>query len=176
MAKVLTFSRFYPSYHPKKGEPTFFVEKILRSIYPICPVLLEHFEMLNPDYINIYDFRGSLYHPMDFHPKHHTIRKGNRFKKGDYFSPRVWSGQPYNSKQVIIAPNIQVKNTWDIEIEMPKRKLSIINEEGRWWQYDEGSTIQEIAKNDGLELRDFWNWFPQSFKGQIICWNKDIEY
>ena len=28
MSKVITFSRYFPSYHPRKGEPTFFVEKI----------------------------------------------------------------------------------------------------------------------------------------------------
>jgi hypothetical protein len=28
MAKVITFSRFFPAYHPRKGEPTYFVEKI----------------------------------------------------------------------------------------------------------------------------------------------------
>lgn len=27
--KVLTFSRVYPSYHPRKGESTFFVDKII---------------------------------------------------------------------------------------------------------------------------------------------------
>ena len=29
---------------------------------------------------------------------------------------RVWSGQPYQSKQIIIAPPIQVKKVWDFEI------------------------------------------------------------
>lgn len=38
--------------------------------------------------------------------KHHTIRAGNRFKTGDYFSPRVWSGSPYNSKQLNMRPLI----------------------------------------------------------------------
>lgn len=32
MAKVITFSRQFPSYHPKAGQPTYFVEKVLRSV------------------------------------------------------------------------------------------------------------------------------------------------
>jgi hypothetical protein len=30
MSKVLTFSRVFPSYHPKAGHPTYFVEKMLQ--------------------------------------------------------------------------------------------------------------------------------------------------
>jgi len=29
MSKVITFSRVFPKYHPKAGQPTYFVEKIL---------------------------------------------------------------------------------------------------------------------------------------------------
>lgn len=31
MARVITFSRKFPSYHPKAGQPTHFVEQILNS-------------------------------------------------------------------------------------------------------------------------------------------------
>jgi hypothetical protein len=30
--KVITFSRTYPSYHPKAGQPTYFVEKVWSSL------------------------------------------------------------------------------------------------------------------------------------------------
>ena len=38
--------------------------------------------------------------------------------------------------------------------------------------------IKEIAKNDGLEVSDFLNWFkhPSNFSGQIICWSDSVEY
>lgn len=61
-----------------------------------------------------------------FDPKGHTVRAGHRFKPGDIVSLRVWgndvnpkSGRsgPYHSKQIIIAPDIQVKKTWDFEID-----------------------------------------------------------
>jgi hypothetical protein len=33
MSRVITFSRVFPSYHPRKGEATFFVESVLKSLY-----------------------------------------------------------------------------------------------------------------------------------------------
>lgn len=32
MSKVITFSRVFPAYHPKKGQPTYFIEKIYAGI------------------------------------------------------------------------------------------------------------------------------------------------
>jgi hypothetical protein len=32
MAKVRTFSRFFPKGHPKSGQPTFFVEKFWKGL------------------------------------------------------------------------------------------------------------------------------------------------
>lgn len=156
MAKVITFSKTFPAYHPKAGQPTYFIEKISEGLIYTDPY-------------------GTNFNPK-IQPKYHTIRAGNRWKVGDKFSPRVWSDKPYNSKQVIIAPNIEIKKVWNIEIEMPIRKLSVTNEEGLWWQYDKGNAIQEIITNDGLLYEDFWEWFPKTFKGQIICWNENINY
>ncbi len=83
MSWVLTFSRTYPVYHPKKGSPTYFVEKIYRGI---------QFLGLKPP-LNVdldYDFRKSLIPISEYPPKYHTVRSGNRWKPGDKFSPRVW--------------------------------------------------------------------------------------
>jgi hypothetical protein len=33
MSRVLTFSRVFPAYHPKAGQPTGFVEKIWKGYY-----------------------------------------------------------------------------------------------------------------------------------------------
>lgn len=46
--------------------------------------------------------------------KEHTIRKGKRWKVGDKFSPRIWSGKPYKSKQIILAPDTEIKQVFDI--------------------------------------------------------------
>jgi hypothetical protein len=159
MSKVLTFSRTFPSYHPRKGEPTYFVEKIWNSICWDEGVQREEFPI--PYHLGI-DFRNTD------DKKHHTIRAGHRFKAGDWFSPRVWSGKPYNSKQIIIAPDIQVKKTWDFYKDEYK------------WLIPGDTTLNEIAENDGLSIVDFMDWFyigkGKSFDGQIICWNENINY
>lgn len=181
MAKVLTFSRTFPAYHPKKGQPTYFVEKFLQEINLIGVDAFQYFEGLNrniPDKI-IDDFVRSLLFGWEI-SKGHTIISGNRFKVGDYFSPRVWSGKPYNSKQIIIAPDIEVKKVWDIEITKMKVDKGVdgitiitkifINGMHKTENY------YKLAQNDGLSFEDLMDWFPKPFKGQIICWNENIEY
>jgi hypothetical protein len=158
MSKVLTFSRYYPSYHPKKGQPTYFVDKIWKGLYEI----------------NNGDVRSNMKNVHQFDSKYHTIRAGHRFKTGDWFSPRVWSGRPYKSKQIIIAPDIQVKKTWDFDIEG-----SDIFLDGRYDFTAQGWSLDEVSKNDGLNRSDFLDWFKftkQNFHGQIICWNENINY
>ena len=124
MSKVITFSRVFPAYHPKKGQPTFFVEKIWQSfgINPLfpSPSLSIHNTHLPYDIVHLVG--DDLVYLHEYDPKHHTIRAGNRWKVGDKFSPRVWSGKPYNSKQIIIAPDIEIKKVWEFEI----------NENGYW--------------------------------------------
>lgn len=160
MSKVLTFSREFPSYHPRKGEPTYFVEKIWKSIKEDS---IKHLDV--PDI--------SLHHFFECSGKHHTIRGGNRFKAGDWFSPRVWHGRPYNSKQIIIAPDIQVKKVWSFEL--TEDNLYMVN--GSLYAYPNSDfAIEPLAHNDGLEMVDFVDWFNKPFKGQIICWNENINY
>jgi hypothetical protein len=180
MSRVITFSRTFPAYHPRAGEPTYFVEKLYKSI-------------LKPtDHVPITGIESglSLFALADAQPKHHTIRAGHRWKVGDWFSPRVWSGKPYNSKQIVIAPDIQVKKVWDFE--MDKCGVCAIAKPGKQviytFEYDDqwpDSLDNDIAKNDGLTPADFYFWFSRSpefkrsedgFSGQIICWNENIEY
>ncbi len=199
--RVLTFSRTYPGYHPKAGEQTFFVEKILESqqIYPVGIDAFQYFEGLNPHLdISIYqDFvRDLVIGGND--PKHHTIRAGHRWKEGDWFKPCVWgddinpkSGRkgPYQSKQIQFAPPIQVKKTWDFEIDAAGVFALAKPGEQLFYTFqplEPGSEDKDdqIASNDGLTFEDFYNWFTLSpdfkknegFTGQIICWNESIEY
>lgn len=162
MSRVITFSRTFPSYHPRKGEPTYFVEKIIKS-----------FQSLGYDRIDMpdsLDFDLGMYHICD--PKHHTIRAGHRWKVGDWFSPRVWSGKPYNSKQIIIAPDIQIKEVWNFEI---KDGWAYLNDGKGVSQ----SLFADIANNDGLTPFGLKAWlkYPKSTgEMQIICWNENINY
>jgi hypothetical protein len=174
MAKVITFSRTFPAYHPKKGQPTQFVEKFIESTSPknYSPkgVYLE-LEYLNEQVsIDVLDeFSRSLVFLQD--KKHHTIRSGKRFKKGDYFSPRVWSGKPYNSKQIVIAPDTLITDVWDFKIE---GGVFFINK----YKVEFESILYDLSHNDGLVRADLFAWFqyPKDFRGQIICWNDTIKY
>ena len=107
MSRVITFSRVFPAYHPKKGQPTYFVEKVLQSLKVQAYALPTNVVPIISHEILLHNYS----------PKHHTIRSGNRWKVGNKFSPRVWSGKPYNSKQIIIAPDIEIKKIWDVKVE-----------------------------------------------------------
>jgi len=161
MSRVMTFSTVFPSYHPKAGEPTYFVEKIWQSIG------LPEFEYIKDLQYEAWGFR------IPDGAKHHTIRAGHRWKVGDKFSPRVWSGKPYQSKQIIIAPDIEVKKVWDFELTFDD--LYYVG--GKLYAYSSShDALEYLAKNDGLSQVDLLNWFNKPFTGQIICWNDSIEY
>lgn len=172
MAKVITFSRKFPAYHPKAGQPTYFVEKFRKSM---------HFSGKSPIDINC-DFSEEVYFMCD--PKHHTIRSGNRFKRGDYFSPRVWSGKPYNSKQIIIGPDTLITDVWKIKIlwEEDTETWDVWIDEKWYGMIGIGNAIR-LSNNDGLTPADFKDWFKLNKKnrnivwhGQIICWNPQVKY
>lgn len=184
MSKVSTFSRTFPSYHPKKGQPTYFVERILNELNIAYrnDDYLQDLLVLNTKNIangkltfeDLEAFYLSLKETITT-DKLHTIRgnepskfKGNRFKVGDKISPRVWFGKPYNSPQIIFCNDIEVKKTFDFEIVNGKYGIGDM-------LYND-IEITKVANNDGLILLDFINWFPKSFKGQIICWSDKVDY
>lgn len=189
MSRVMTFSRVFPEYHPKAGQPTYFVEKVWKTIqseqreffinyYSLTDLnpgkeklVHDFWETITPNYFNNVTGKG------------HTIRAGHRWKVGDKFSPRVWSGKPYNSKQITIAPDIEVVKVWDFEM-IPFA----------WWDECQfkskdfeitAEKLELIARNDGLKTAEFVQWFAgpcmmsskrKPFHGQIICWNPTIDY
>lgn len=186
MAKVITYSRKYPAYHVRKGEPTYFVEKFYNSI---GVKFFEKLKYLNLDYINshIKELPAGTDTIKDFHTslnssikdvKNTTIRKGKRFKAGDYFSPRIWgtninhkSGRsgPYHSQQIILAPDVLIENVWDFKI---IGGVFFID----YKKVVDESILHTIANNDGLTRPDLFGWFnyPKDFNGQIISWAKHL--
>lgn len=151
--KVIIVSRHFFKSHPNAGLPTYFVEKIFKSLSIRCD-----------DKERIFDPRLSL---DKFAPKHHTIRAGERLKVGDKISLRCWSGKPYRSKQIIIAET-EVKQIYSFEVSeceylLNGRKLDLL-------------ALTAVAKNDGSSADDFETWFGKKFKGQIICWSDAVVY
>lgn len=158
MSKVITFSRTFPKEHPKAGQPTYFVEKILRGLYSLTPEAKQIMDM------EVWSKCA---------PKIHTIRAGKRWKAGDMFSPRVWSGKPYASKQIVIAPDIEIKRVLDIDI----KEGGVILINGNWFAdlrfFDGNQTsLIALANNDGLTVDEMQSWFNKlPFSGQILIWN-----
>ena len=111
MAKVITFSRTFPAYHPKAGQPTYFVEKFYNSLFSRNNLM---------DYPKGLEINESI-----LEMKNHTIRAGERWKKGEYFSPRVWSGKPYNTPQIILAKDTLITDVYDFEIKKAYRTRPI---------------------------------------------------
>jgi len=179
MSKVLTFSRFFPAYHPRVGQLTGFVEKIWRGFKDETYGLPKEWHSYIRDYTKAVDDRSAidlLSYYLSVEPKYHTIRAGHRWRVGDKFSPRVWSGKPYRSKQAVIGPDIEVKRAWNIEIKANDKIIIDHCDFGTFCEVN--PDVMVLAKNDGLSTVDLLNWFPNNkdFEGQIICWNENIEY
>jgi hypothetical protein len=169
MAKVITFSRVFPSYHPRAGEPTYFEERVCRSIWD-NKLIADIDEVFFPDIMKRFAVNVAAGYP----PKHHTIRAGHRWKEGDWFSPRVWSGKPYNSKQIQFAPDIQIKKIWNFDVD--PWESYVINSKPLCY-----SEFKAVALNDGFTAGDDLElWLNvkrgEAFNGQIICWNESINY
>jgi len=184
MSKVITFSRVFPKYHPKAGQSTYFVEQLYNSLFSKNNLM---------DYPKGLEVDESI-----LGVKNHTIRSGNRWKIGDKFSPRVWSEKPYNSKQIILCEDVEIKQIYDFQITTEdddgEHDWSYVEFLGKHYTaygyggYDD-ELMCEIAKNDGLSITDFYDWFltvrtkqqrldnePKIFKGQIICWSDTVSY
>ena len=176
--KVLTFSRHFPKGHPKKGECTYFVEKIWNGFRQDDFSLPDSFIPWTDNYSLLLTGNEYLMAMAVREIKYHTIRAGNRFKAGDMASLRVWSDKPYRSKQIEFA-QVEVKKVWDFVISDGNYSIDTI-EQG---SFIPDCELEKLATNDGLNVDDFWSWFSihpkatgANFKGQIICWSGQIEY
>lgn len=178
MSKVIMFSRNFQKSHPKSGEPTYFVEKIWKWYHDEYSGDVRDLLLYNEKYDNLYGV-DEIKNVHKFNPKLHTIRYRERFDIGDWFSPRIWIGKPYVSKQMQIAPLIQVKKVFTIRVlvqDYGKLGLqAVVTIDGNPF-YD----IEKLAINDGLTVVDFLKWFynkkEEPFIGQVICWSDKVVY
>lgn len=181
--KVITFSRVFPAHHPRAGESTYFAEKIFESLYRT-----HNFNDLD-QYESKYRCDLKLENVHTFPPKNHTIRAGQNWNVGEFFSPRVWGDDinpkskrrgPYHSKQVHIYGGVEIKKIYDFKITPTLYYLDNRSFDPRM----PGARVllNKIAENDGLGMYDLINWFkvhPKradwGFEGQILCWG-DVNY
>lgn len=175
--KDIKFAQIFPSYHPRKKQPTNFIEKVMESFN-----LRGDIEVTD-EQLDLLDF--SLTKPEIF-PKWHTVRAGNRFSAGDWFIPKIWTHRPYHSSPIAFGPPIQVEYVCDLvivnnTITYGTRMNKIIHV--GYKEIYGMDRLTELAKNDGLSPRDLLDWFKVKhnskaieFEGQVISWSKDIRY
>jgi len=145
---VLMISRTFPAYHQRKGEQTYFADKILKQ------------------YSDFNNFLGWQ--------KIHTIRNNYKLWKKRIekiqagkavLSVRYWSGSPYNfkkdnSKQIEFLRldkdsgiGIQLLKFCDQDITSPMVDYFFMT-----YKY---ISVEDLAKNDGLSFDDFEWWFEK---------------
>jgi len=181
MSRIIPFSTRFPAYHPKAGQPTYFVEQILNSLGIPYSGYKQLLQKLNPDLPEkvIDDFINSISKTTITGTKLHTIRGGTRWKAGDKFSPRIWISRPYFPNfyegkripsQLIFAPDQEVKKTWPFEATKEEYYLDGLPLIGKI------ELVNRIAANDGLHWRELFDWFDKPMEGQVICWSETVNY
>lgn len=159
--KQIMCARIFPKGHPKEGQSTRFVEKIWAALADMGRT---------DDQVGDFgNYEADWYAYYNGIPKYHTIRAGRRWKAGEWFVFKIWSGKPYRSKTISISQPVEIKKIFDILM----THHGHIYIDGRLYEQ-----VETLAKNDGLTGDDFNDWFPanEHFEGQIICWNEKIEY
>lgn len=148
----------FPATHKRAGEPTYFIEKIELALGHVNTYCSECF-FGGGNCKQCFVTNGEVW------PKLHTIR-GNydlwakRFEKiqrGEaVLELYYWSGKPYNSKCVTIC---QLGKEDGVGVE----KLTFIANDINFPHVAESLnswlSIGIVAKNDGLSLEDFKEWF-----------------
>lgn len=132
---VITVSRYFPQYHPCKGEETGFVKKILAGE-------------------KIHTIRGNI---ELWEKRIEQVQKGKAV-----LSLRYWSGKPYNSPQVefkilAAADNVGVQQVY-INLDIPSIP-SFYMSEYKSRDIDGFPLVGRIPENDGLSIDDFSQWF-----------------
>lgn len=136
----LSVSVKFPATHQRRGEPTFFVEKIKATI--------EGTFMLN--FSKIHTIRANY---QIWKKRFEKINRGEAVLELYY-----WSGKPYNSKCITICQlgkddgiGIQKVNFW-----INLNNTAVVEKDKGAQTFQ---TVAQLAKNDALSLDDFKEWF-----------------
>jgi hypothetical protein len=179
---VLMVSRTFPAYHPRAGQLTYFNEQIFSGCRMSAHAKFSECII-----------KSGMYHTAT--PKIHTIRsnytlwahRAEEINAGRaVLSLRQWTGSPYNyardgSKQEEFMQLTKIhvqKVIVNIEKEVYNGKFgksSITS----WGVYVDDKSISEkmIAKNDGLAVDDFCQWFNKGLnEGALIHFNSEFKY
>lgn len=149
---VLTISRKFPSYHPRKGQTTDFGFNIFHLIKK-------------------HTIRGNY----EFWKK--RIDQVNNGKAK--LSVREWTGIPYYSKQSELF-NYGKGEVGIQPLDLFVDTLGKTKGIGAWIKEDEferrNINAGELIKNDGLTMQDFFDWFRKPIKNPCIIHFTDLRY
>ena len=161
----LSISRTFPATHNRKGEKTHFVDSIFSALKQNIPC--DHCSYGISECGN-----HCFYYLLQPMPKLHTIRANYSLWEKRIaevqagravIEPYYWIGKPYNSSQVVFAT---LDKDSGIEIQKlfiyPDETSNIWNSDGiSSGKYPVVKFWDELAKNDGLSLEDFKEWFKK---------------
>ena len=148
----LGVSRTFPTTHPRKGELTYFKQKIELALM----------KQENPNL----EIKAQYPNGVELEPKIHTIRANHQLwakRMAEVQAGRAvielfyWSEKPYKSKQVVFA-------TLDKDSGCGVQELSFVSNKFNYPKVNWGLVccwidVAELSKNDGLSLDDFKAWF-----------------
>ena len=103
--KDIKFSTVFPKHHVREGQPTHFVEKIWTALMEQPEIKVSLFDVV--DCAKLSEAHRN-FHANDYKPKRTTIRAGHRWKKGDFFVPKIWTGRPYWSTPIAICDPLEI--------------------------------------------------------------------
>lgn len=143
---VLIVSQHFPKTHPRSGELTEFVEKILRGD-------------------KIHTIRGNFEYWKDII---HQVKKGDAI-----ISLRFWSGKPYDSKQIEFRKITHLDNPGIQRVFMTYSDWLGYEASVNGKELFGCIERESLSKNDGLTSVDFTDWFfkegkVEEFSGAII--------
>jgi hypothetical protein len=141
---VLTVREYFPKTHKQVGEKTYFEQKI-RNNFENVPVMDIGYSIL----FKIHTIRAN--YPL-WKNRIDEVNKGNAI-----LSVRYWSGKPYNSKQIEI-----IQFDKDSGIGVQKIEFDGLKNDLDLFSIDRdpfNASIENLANNDGLSLKDFKSWF-----------------
>jgi hypothetical protein len=129
---ALNVSQNFLAYHPKKGQPTFFVEQILDG-------RKKHTVRSNYHYWN---------------------RIAEKVNKGEgLLVVTVWKGRPYHTKKIDITTfNYVGIQKFSMKMRKRDKSFAIAYVDGRMLLPDEFTTF---CANDGLSVFDFVHWMKR---------------
>lgn len=135
---VITLAKTFPAWHPRKGEPTEFLEKFLNG--QTCK-----------ENAKLHTIRAN--YPL-WEKRIREVQNGNAV-----LSVRQWSGRPYASKQVTVATLTAADGIGIQKLENPRGFLSDLCKIDGKAYYHADYRKGELVKNDGLSMDDWLCWF-----------------